>query len=79
MKIRLAHPAAQWCFLVVVILLAGTLAFLGGKSGLAETWASSSQPDNWRRAAELERDPRAAGGRYQAAPIRIAAVHGRLH
>ncbi len=54
MRIQLSNPAQRWLFLAPILLLAGALAFQGGKNGLADLWAKSSQADDWQRAARLE-------------------------
>ena len=54
MQIRFANPTRRWLFFLGVLLIAGTLAILGGKNGLAELYGRSSQADDWLRAAQLE-------------------------
>ncbi len=54
MEIRLANPLWRWSFLLVLLLLAGTLAALAGKNWRADAWEQSSRPEDWLRAAELE-------------------------
>ncbi len=54
MVTSLTSPYARWLFLLVVLLVAGTLAFAAGKLWLADHWSQSSDSKDWPRATRLE-------------------------
>ena len=54
MKIPLEGARARWSFLVGILLIAGSLAFVAGKVWLAAHWDASWDPDRLLRAANLE-------------------------
>jgi tetratricopeptide (TPR) repeat protein len=63
MKIPLEGARARWSFLVGIILIAGTLAFVAGKVWLAAHWSASLDPQRLLRAANLQ--PRDAAYWYR--------------
>jgi len=54
MNIPLEGARARWSFLVGILLIAGSLAFVAGKVWLAAHWDASWDPDRLLRAANLE-------------------------
>jgi hypothetical protein len=54
MGINLNSVWSRTCFLAVVLLSSGVLAFFSGKAFLAAHWNASSNPDLWRKACRLE-------------------------
>ena len=54
MKIPLEGARARWSFFVGILLIAGSLAFVAGKTWLAAHWGASWDPDRLLRAASLE-------------------------
>ena len=54
MKVPLDRARVRWSFLAGILLVAGGLAFLGGKVWLAAYWGTSSDPDHLLHAANLE-------------------------
>lgn len=54
MRIDLTSRWSRSLFAAVVLVLAGILAFFGGKAWLAEHWDASSKPELWQKAASLE-------------------------
>ena len=54
MKISLEGAWARWSFLVGILLIAGSLAFVAGEVWLAANWDASWNPDRLLRAANLE-------------------------
>ena len=54
MKISLERARARWSFFVGILLIAGSLVFVGGKVWLAAHWDASWDPDRLLRAANLE-------------------------
>jgi len=54
MEIRLTHPTGRWLFFGSIILFAAILVIPAGRYWLAESWAGSSEPADWQRAAEIE-------------------------
>jgi tetratricopeptide (TPR) repeat protein len=54
MQIDLTRAWPRTCFLAVVFLSSGVLAFSSGKAFLAAHWNASSQPELWRKAYKLE-------------------------
>jgi hypothetical protein len=54
MRIDLTRAWARTCFLAVVFLSSGVLAFFSGKAYLAAHWNASSKPELWQKAVRLE-------------------------
>ena len=54
MKLSLAHARVRWLFGLGVLLLVAMLSWEAGKHGWADRLANSSEPEDWRQAAELE-------------------------
>jgi tetratricopeptide (TPR) repeat protein len=54
MRINLTRAWPRTCFLAVVFLISGALAFFSGKAYLAADWNASSKPELWLKAARLE-------------------------
>ena len=54
MRIDLTRAWFRTCFLAVVFLISGVLAFFSGKAFLASHWNASSKPELWLKAARLE-------------------------
>ncbi len=54
MEIELTRPTGRWLFFGVILLSVATLALLAGRYWLADSWAGSSEPADWLRAAEIE-------------------------
>jgi tetratricopeptide (TPR) repeat protein len=54
MGIDLTRAWPRTCFLGLVFLISGVMAFFSGKSFLAAHWNASSKPDEWRIASRLE-------------------------
>ena len=54
MEIGSPSPTRRWLFLVATLLVALPLALLSTKTWLVESWARSSRPEDWLRAAQWE-------------------------
>jgi len=54
MRIDLTRAWSRICFLTVVCLFSGVLAFSSGRAFLATHWNASSNPNLWQKASKLE-------------------------
>jgi tetratricopeptide (TPR) repeat protein len=56
MSFRIANPFWRWIFLSLSIFVFLVVTYVGAKSAYADHLESSSQPENWLRATQLEPD-----------------------
>jgi TolB-like protein len=56
MRIALSDPRSRGIFLTVVILICAAISYIAGRASLAAAWSTSSHPECWKVATQLEPD-----------------------